>query len=368
MVDILVQTKAIEAFCRQAQQHDWVAVDTEFMRRRTYRAQLCLVQLCCPDGRAVLIDCLADVDLTSLFVLLQDSSVLKVFHGARQDLEIFYHAMEGVLPYPLFDTQTAGMLCGYQEMVGLSVLVKDWLGTSLNKQERMSDWSYRPLSLRQQDYALCDVTNLKTLYVRLRADLETRKRLSWMTEEMERITDLAHYHRVYIEDAWRRLAGTRQNRRFLARLRALYAWRESVAAWRDRPKVHIVSNDKLVFLARLDYQEALYYLQKVKRRPAWFDEAIASFEQAFMVADALPMRLCPQPEDVRLLNEESETLYKRLRALLSSTCQLGDVAVPLVARGSELRLLSSGFKRDFLFLRGWRYDFFGSKALSIAGG
>ncbi|HLK24396.1 MAG TPA: ribonuclease D, partial [Caulobacteraceae bacterium] len=233
----ITTTAALEAFCARVEAHPFVAVDTEFMRETTYWPKLCLVQVASPEEGAVIDPLAAGIDLRALLAVMANPRVEKVFHAARQDVEIF--ANLGVLPKPLFDTQIAAMAAGYGEQVSYDALVRQMLKLGVDKSSRFTDWARRPLSQAQLEYALADVTHLAELYPTLRARLEAEGRLAWVAEEMEALTDPATYD-PDPENAWRRLKPRRFTPKYLAVMRGVAAWRERTAQTRDQPRGRIL--------------------------------------------------------------------------------------------------------------------------------
>src|SRR6056297_458546 len=248
----ITTTDDLAAFCAKAQQHDYVTVDTEFLRERTYYSKLCLVQLAVPgkeDDSAVLVDPLAGdgLSLAPLYDLFRDPSVVKVFHAARQDLEIF-QVEAGVIPAPLFDTQVAAMVCGFGEQVGYETLVKKIAKQSLDKSSRFTDWSRRPLTDAQKTYALADVTHLRGIYEFLAKKLASSGRDKWVEEELRVLTDPETY-RTEPGEAWRRIKTRNMAPRYLAILRELARFREGYAQSRNIPRSRVYKDDALVELA-----------------------------------------------------------------------------------------------------------------------
>src|SRR6056297_1167996 len=247
----ITTTDELAAFCAQAREHPYVTVDTEFLRERTYYSKLCLVQLAMPGegaGTAALVDPIAgDLSLDPLYELFADTSVVKVFHAARQDLEIFWFD-GGVFPTPLFDTQVAAMVCGFGEQVGYETLVKRIAKQPLDKSSRFTDWSRRPLSEAQKAYALADVTHLRLIYEVLSKELDKAGRKAWVEEEIEGLTNPATYE-VAPDEAWRRVKTRTQSPKFLAAAQTLAAFRERYAQQRDVPRSRVFKDDALVELA-----------------------------------------------------------------------------------------------------------------------
>ena len=245
---LIAESAALAALCAEWREADFVTVDTEFMRESTYRAQLCLVQVGAPGGEEAAVDPLAPgIDLAPLYDLLVRAPVLKVFHAARQDVEVILQ-LAGAVPQPLFDTQIAAMVCGFGEQVGYETLVAKLAQGRIDKTQRFTDWSRRPLTERQLRYALSDVSHLRTVYEKLAAELDRTGRRSWLDQELAVLTDRATYE-APPEEAWRRIKLRGGNRRFLAVLRELAAWRETEAARRDKPRAWILKDTALSEIA-----------------------------------------------------------------------------------------------------------------------
>src|ERR1700733_13557120 len=247
-MSLITDSAALAAFCARQQGADFITVDTEFMRERTYWPILCLVQVAGP-AEAAAIDALAPgIELAPLLALMNDTATLKVFHAARQDLEIFFH-LSGAVPEPLFDTQVAAMVCGFGDSASYETLVRKLAGAPLDKASRFTDWSHRPLTERQIEYALGDVVHLRTVYEPLQQRLAKNGRASWFAEEMAALADPGLY-RTEPAEAWQRfrLRG-RADSKFLAVLRALAAWREAAAQQRDLPRGRILRDEALIEIA-----------------------------------------------------------------------------------------------------------------------
>ena len=245
---IITTTSDLKKLCTRWAKAEYITVDTEFVRTRTYYAILCLIQVADKDG-AVAIDTRApDLDLGPFYKLMKDENVVKVFHAARQDVEIFYHDKGGVIPHPLFDTQIAAMVCGYGEQAGYETLVNSIVGKSIDKSQRFTDWSKRPLSDRQLEYALSDVTYLRQIYETLKKKIEGAGRLSWVNEEMDVLTSSSTYEN-HPENAWKRLKVKSTNQRFLAQVQALAAFRETEAQTLNVPRNRVMDDKSLLQLA-----------------------------------------------------------------------------------------------------------------------
>ncbi|MBB5516617.1 ribonuclease D [Rubricella aquisinus] len=364
-------TDALAAFCSRAKAHSFVTVDTEFLRERTYYAQLCLVQMALPeegDDAGALIDTLADgLDLGPLFDLMADPSVVKVFHAARQDLEIFW-TMGRVIPEPLFDTQVAAMVCGYGEQVGYETLVRKIAKADLDKSSRFTDWSRRPLSAKQKTYALADVTHLRDIYLTLKKRLDETGRQPWVEEEMSILRSPSTYE-VKPEDAWQRLKTRTTSGRFLAIVRELAQWRESEAQSRDVPRNRLIKDDALLEVASNrprsveDLNKSRLLLREARKGPA--AEAILAAVQRGIDCpdDALP-RVQAQKRQAPI----SPALSDLLRVLLKAKSERAGVAQKLIATSADLDALASEPEGDHLVLKGWRRDIFGADALDLIAG
>ncbi|NNK68740.1 MAG: ribonuclease D [Rhodobacteraceae bacterium] len=363
-------TQALAEFCDRARAHPYVTVDTEFLRERTYYAKLCLVQLAVPgdaEEDAVLVDPLAgDLSLDPLYDLFRDESVVKVFHAARQDLEIF--SVEGnVIPTPLFDTQVAAMVAGFGEQVGYETLVRRIARASLDKTSRFTDWSRRPLTDAQKTYALADVTHLRDIYEYLAADLEKSGRYGWVQEELGVLTDPATY-RVVPEDAWKRLKTRTNSGRFLAIARELARFRETFAQERNIPRSRVIKDDALLELAstkprNLGDLGRTRLLLREARKGDIADGILAAVEAGL----AVDPEDYPAPDRSREKLNVNPALADLLRVLLKAKSEAAGVAQKLIATASDLDEIAAG-ERDVAALRGWRAKVFGNDALRLCEG
>jgi len=363
---LITTTEDLAAFCKPLAATEFIAVDTEFMRERTYWPKLCLAQVAGPDDAAA-IDALAEgIDLAPLDELMANAKVLKVFHAARQDLEIFYLRMNKV-PQPLFDTQIAAMVCGHGEAASYESLATKLAKAKIDKSSRFTDWSRRPLSERQISYALSDVTHLRVVYEKLRRQLEKSGRLSWITEEVAVLNDPATY-RADPEQAWRRLKPRGASPRLLGTLKEVAAWRERTAQRIDIPRQRLLRDEQLLEIASHAPKttEDLAMTRGLGRGFAegWQGrELMEAIERARTVPDAeLPTRDKP-PEQLRA----PSAVVDLLRTLLRLKAEQAGVAGRLVASADELDRLAAG-KRDIAALRGWRREVFGSDAVDLIEG
>jgi ribonuclease D len=244
---VINTTSALTETCSRLAEGEFVAVDTEFMREQTFWPDLCLIQLAGPDEEAIVDPMAAGIDLKPFYDLMADQRVVKVFHAARQDVEIVY-SEAGLIPTPIFDTQIAAMVCGFGESVSYVNLVKKITGRDLDKSSRFTDWSRRPLTEKQLVYALGDVTHLRDIYIALKTELENTGRASWLDEEMADLTAPSTYE-SHPENAWQRLKMRVKNRKALAVLIELAAWRERLAQAQDVPRGRILRDEALYDIA-----------------------------------------------------------------------------------------------------------------------
>lgn len=364
---LVTDTASLSALCDRLSRERYVAIDTEFMRDKTYYAKLCLVQLAGAD-EAVAVDTLAPgIDLAPLYALMANPDVLKVFHAARQDVEIFVHQADAV-PAPLFDTQIAAMVCGFGDAVSYDRLVRGLTGVKLDKTSRFTDWSHRPLSSRQIEYALADVIHLRPAYEKLHRKLEKTGRLEWLSEEMAVLTDTATY-KVPPEQSWRRLKIRSTKPKFLTVLRELAAWREREAQARDVPRNRILRDDALVDVAAQMPQtpEELGRSRAFNRDSAGGKTGRAILD-AVASALALPKDQWPSLPDQADAPQGRQPVADLLRVLLKIKCEEHDVAPKLIASSDDLDAIASNDNADVPALKGWRLEVFGNAALAVKHG
>ncbi|MDQ2067590.1 ribonuclease D [Xinfangfangia sp. CPCC 101601] len=366
----ITTTEELASFCEAAKTQPYVTIDTEFLRERTYWSKLCLIQMALPgkDGDAVLIDPIEGegMSLEPLYDLFRHEATVKVFHAARQDLEIFF-VEGGVFPKPLFDTQVAAMVCGFGEQVGYETLVKRIAKANLDKTSRFTDWSRRPLSQAQKDYALADVTHLRVIYEWLAAQLAKNKRSPWVEEELSILTDPATYTVVPAE-AWLRIKTRTSSGRFLAVVKELARFREAYAQAQNVPRSRVMKDDALLELAstrptNIEELGRSRLLLREGRKPEIADGILAA------VKAGLEMR----PEDMPKVDPAKDqpqvngALADLLRVLLKAKSESLGVAPRLIASAAELDAIAAG-SRDVAALTGWRRDAFGSDALRLCSG
>jgi ribonuclease D len=361
---LITTTAELAELCQELASEPFVALDTEFMRDRTYFPKLCLIQIA-GERRHAAVDPLAPgIDLAPLFVLLADPAVLKVFHAARQDIEIFFH-LTGRIPLPLFDTQLAAMVCGYGEEVGYDTLVAQLAKARIDKSSRFTDWARRPLSAEQLTYAIADVTHLRVVYRKLDQKLEATGRSAWVAQELAELTHAGTYEQPP-EDAWKRLKVRSRDPRFIAVVQALAAWRERTAQERDLPRNRIIRDDLLLEVAanRPGTADELARLRRVSldRRAA------AGAVEAVRAALALPPAELPEVEPPPRTPRGLGPMIDLLRVLLKLQCEEHNVAQRLVATGSDLEAIAAEDAPEVAALRGWRYEVFGRAALELKRG
>ncbi|RMF38627.1 MAG: ribonuclease D [Alphaproteobacteria bacterium] len=368
---IITTQDELARFCSECASQPWITVDTEFLRERTYYAQLCLVQIAMPgedDASAAIIDPLAgELDLEPLLALMRNPGVTKVFHAARQDLEIFYQ-LDGHLPAPVFDTQIAAMVCGLGDQAGYETLVRRVAKAELDKSARFTDWSRRPLSEKQLRYALADVTHLRVIYRKLDAQLERTGRTAWVAEEMARLTDEAAY-RVEPEEAWRRLRTRSHAPKFLAVVRALAAWRERTAQARDVPRNRILKDDALLEIASnrptsIEELSRSRLLMREGRKRETMEAILAAVQEGLSCPPDQMPRL-PAPDRSR---HKDPALGDLLRVLLKAKAEASGVAPRLIASAADLEMIAAGQHEGVPALSGWRREVFGADAERLCAG
>jgi len=363
-MSLLVDTSGIETFCRELRAEPFVAIDTEFMRDRTYYPKLCLVQVAGRDRFAAIDPLAPGVSLDPLLELLEAPEVVKVFHAARQDIEIFYR-LSGRIPAPLFDTQLAAMVLGYGEEVGYETLVQQVAKGKVDKSSRFTDWSRRPLSAQQLAYALADVTHLRVVYERLSRQLEESGRSSWLDEELATLTDPNAYEQPP-ETAWKRIKVRSREPRFLAIVQALAAWREREAQRRDLPRNRVLRDDILLEVAanRPATAAEVSGLRRVSVDASTARGIAEAVEGAMQLpADRLPRLAAPVK-----LPRGIGPLVDLLRTLLKFQCEEHEVAQRLIANTDELEQIAAFDAPDVPALRGWRRQVFGEAALALKRG
>jgi len=365
---VITDSAEVAAFCDRLKGEPYVTIDTEFMRERTYYAQLCLIQIAGRDEAAAIDPLAKGIDLEPVFELMADESMLKVFHAARQDLEIFYH-LTGRVPHPVFDTQVAAMVCGHGDQVGYEAIVRKVAGEHIDKDSRFTDWSRRPLSDKQIRYALADVTHLRTVYEAIAAELDASGRTAWIEEEMSVLTGEGTY-RVDLDQVWQRIKMKGRKPRQMAILRELAAWREETAQSRDVPRNRVIKDDALVQIA-LQQPKSAQELNNVRLVPQGFSrsEDGKALVEAVNRALALPDDQLPKKQvNGRPPAEAPAALVDLMKTLLRAKCEMEGVAPRLVANMADIERFAAEDDPESPLAHGWRHEIFGKDAQRLKQG
>ncbi len=364
---VITSTQPLADACARLAKHEFVAVDTEFMREQTFWPKLCLVQLAAP-GLEMIVDPMAPgIDFAPFYELMANTRVMKVFHAARQDIEIVYYKA-GIVPKPVFDTQVAAMVCGYGDSISYVNLVKRINNMDLDKSSRFTDWARRPLSEKQLVYAIGDVTHLRDVYLHLRDNLEKTGRASWLDQEMAGLTDPKTYE-VDPETSWKRLKLKVRNRRSLGVLMELAAWRERQAQTQDVPRNRVLRDEAIYDIAN---QQPTETSQLAELRT--LSDGFARSARAKEIIDAVRKGLARDPKSVPPLNtsvaltSEATAMVELLRVLLKAAAGKNGVAPRLIADAEDLERIASEAEPDVPALKGWRRQLFGDDALKLKRG
>ncbi len=364
---LITSTDSLFALCKQLRASDFVAADTEFMRESTYWPKLCLIQLAAP-GVAAIVDPLAPaLDLGPFYELMADRSVTKVFHAARQDIEIIHHAAR-IIPAPLFDTQVAAMVCGFGESVSYSALVKQITGRNHDKTSRYTDWSHRPLSERQLSYALGDVTHLRDVYIELSRRLENAGREHWLSDEMAVLANPATYETAP-EDAWKRLKLRTRTPQAQAIAMEVAAWRERQAQAQNVPRSRILKDEAILDLAA----QAPRSVTELARLRS-FSEGTAKSQRGRDLIEVVERALARDlsalkpTTQAQALPPSAAAVAELLRVLLKAVAAKHGVAAKLIATSEELDKIALSGEADVPAMKGWRRELFGEAALALRSG
>jgi ribonuclease D len=365
-MDVITQTPELAAACDRLSRHGVITVDTEFLRETTYYPLLCVVQMASPE-EAVVIDTLAEgIDLKPFFELMGNERVLKVFHAARQDIEIVWH-LAGIIPHPIFDTQVAAMVLGYGESVAYDQLVERVTGHRPDKTHRFTDWSRRPLSAEQVHYAVSDVTHLRDVFTALDADLKKRGRNDWVSEEMEILTSPKTYD-FHPERAWERLKTRVRKPKELAVLIEVAAWREQEAQSRDVPRSRVLKDDTVGDIAThapttLDRLGNLRSMPKGFEKSKWGADIVAAVQRG-LARDPATLPKLEKPRN----SANGAATVELLKVLLRMTSERHAVASKVIATVGDLEQIAADDNADVPALHGWRRDLFGESALALKQG
>ncbi|MCA3564933.1 MAG: ribonuclease D [Methylocystis sp.] len=366
-MSLITTTEDLAALCSRLATHPYVTVDTEFMRETTFWPKLCVIQLA-SEEEAAAIDALADgIDLSPFIALMNNEAVLKVFHAARQDIEIIWK-MSGTTPKPLFDTQVAAMVCGFGDQVSYEQLAASLANARIDKSSRFTDWSRRPLTEAQITYALADVTHLRVIYTKLAAKLSKTERTAWLTEEISFLTAVETYEQKP-ENAWLRLRARARKPRDLAILMQLAAWREEEAQARDVPRSRVLKDDTLVDIA-LSAPDSIEALGRLRTIPQGYERSktgqdVVSCVQRVLHRDASTY---PKPDRDKPASGAASAVVQLLKVLLQSISERHQVAAKMIATVDELEMIAGDGNADTPALKGWRYELFGQQALELKAG
>lgn len=365
---LITEQRELEAAIANFERCEFVTVDTEFIRETTYWPELCLIQVAAP-ASAVLIDPLSPaIDLQPFFRLMANEGVTKVFHAARQDIEIVFNR-GGLIPHPVFDTQVAAMVCGFGDSVSYDQLVQKVTGVHIDKSSRFTDWRHRPLTEKQLDYALADVTHLIDVYQHLKAELEREQRAHWLNEEMEVLTSRETYD-PHPEDAWKRLKMRIRKPQELAVLQAVAAWREREARERNVPRGRVLKDDAIYEIAQQQPREAAA-LARLRTIPKGWERSAAAAAMLAIIDAALsvPKEDLPKLPRPPQAAEGSNAAAELLRVLLRLVAEKEGVAAKVLATGDDIdRIATDGEKAEVAALSGWRREVFGEQALKLVRG
>lgn len=365
-MDLITTTKDLADVCQRLAAHDYVTVDTEFLRESTYYPQLCVLQMASPD-EAVVVDALAEgLDLQPFFDLMANEKIVKVFHAARQDIEIVWHRAN-LIPHPIFDSQVAAMVLGYGDSISYDQLVQRITGDTLDKSHRFTDWTRRPLSKAQIEYAVSDVTHLRDVYRKLHGDLEKRGRTEWLSEEMDVLTSPDTY-RMDPDNAWQRLRARVRKPKELAVLIEVAAWREREAKARDVPRGRILKDDVVADIA-VQAPTTIERLASLRSLPKGFEKSKWGQD----IPDLVKRAIARDPKTLPVIERakaaaNGTAIVELLKVLLRMTSERHAVASKVIATVDDLERIAADDNADVPALKGWRRELFGEKALALKAG
>jgi ribonuclease D len=365
---IVENNEALAAFLAELSGAPYLALDTEFLRDQTYYPKLCLIQVAAPGIEGIIDPLAPGIDLKPFYELIARPDIVKVLHAARQDIEIFY-LQGGVLPNPLFDSQIAAMVCGFGDAASYETLARKIARVEIDKSARFTDWSHRPLSKRQLEYALADVTHLCVIYEWMKAKLEKTGRFAWVAEEVAALQDPALY-KLDPDLAWKRLKPRTSNKRFLAVLASLATWREREAQARDIPRGRVLKDEALTEIAAHP-PETPEALERIRAVPKGF--AASKLGKGLMEAITLGLSAAPPEGAVtenkqRRRREPSPAVVDLLKTLLRLRAEAAGVAPRLIANAEDIERLAANEDEDVAALHGWRNEVFGKDAIAMRKG
>ncbi len=371
MIQVITSTLGLQKFCTEALQYPYIAVDTEFLREKTYYAQLCLIQLALPgdgDTNAILVDVQSrNLNLEPLYELFKNKKIVKVFHAARQDLEIFFVDAK-IFPEPFFDTQIAAMVCGFGEQVAYETIVRKLALKNIDKSSRFSNWSQRPLTENQMSYALGDVTHLRKVYEELLKLLKQSGRQNWVDEEFDNLLK-AETYLVYPADSWKRIKIRNNNPKFISAVQSLAKFREEQAQERNIPRNRILKDEVILELASIkpktlkDLGKSRLLHNDAKR--GWMADGIILAIKEMKELTFSDIDYLPGTAVKRLSNNPMVDL---LKVLLKAKAEEWGVAAKLIATSNDIEILATNENPDLPALKGWRNNLFGKEALKLKNG
>ena len=364
---IITSTGALAEACAEFANFDYVTVDTEFLRETTFWPILCLIQIAGPEDECIVDPMAEGIDLTPFFELMADTSVVKVFHAARQDLEIIYNLGE-LLPDPIFDTQVAAMVCGYGDSIAYNMLVSKIVGVQIDKSSRFTDWAHRPLTDKQLDYAIADVTHLRDVYQSLKQQLEKKKRIGWVAEEMKILTTPTTYD-LPVEKAWTRLKMRVRKPIDLAVMMKVAEWRESEARERNIPRGRVIKDDAIYEIAQ-QHPKDTKALSRLRALPRGFEKSrhAEPLLEAVAMGAATPTEDLPKIPKPTRSPEGTAAATELLKTLLKVVAEQNSVAGKVIATVDDLEKIAADDNADVEALKGWRYELFGKQALELKRG
>jgi ribonuclease D len=367
-MDMITTTEALAAFCARLAKHDFVTVDTEFLRETTYWPELCLIQMAGPDDEGIVDPMAKGIDLKPFFELMADPSVIKVFHAARQDIEIVVK-LGDLVPHPIFDTQVAAMVCGFGESISYDQLVSRITGAHIDKSSRFTDWSRRPLTDKQLDYALADVTHLRDVYLELVARLNAEGRSLWVVDEMAVLESRSTYE-IDPADAWKRLKMRVKKPIELCVLQHVAAWREREAKSRNVPRGRVIKDDAIYEIAQQQPRDS-EALSRLRTIPRGWERSQQGATLVEIVNEALetPKDEMPRLPRQKQTPEGAQASIELLRVLLKLTVEKENVAAKIIATSDDLEAIAvEGDAAEVAALQGWRRELFGERALKLIRG
>lgn len=365
---MIENTADLAAACKELATSDFITIDTEFLRETTFWPELCLIQMASPTLEVIVDPLAKGIDLAPFFELMADQNVLKVFHAARQDIEIIVNR-GNLIPHPIFDTQVAAMVCGFGDSVSYDQLVSRIKNIHIDKSSRFTDWSRRPLSDKQLEYAIADVTHLRDVYLHLKAELEREGRSSWLSEEMD-ILEARETYDMHPDDAWQRLKMRLRKPQELAILKYVAAWREREARARNVPRSRVLKDDAIYEIAQQQPKDS-EALGRLRTIPKGWERSAAGTAVAEAVNEALALPKADMPHAPRQAQapEGAAAAVELLKVLLKLISEKHGVAPKVIANSEDLdRIAAEGEKAEVAALHGWRRELFGDPALQLIEG